>query len=375
MFVLDTYSKRLYSIRKSLIQQLHAVLEKPAMMDVDTEDSSFESFAGKGKKVVQIVQKFFQKKPLYCYPNCSYRLIVIPNKRAMFMIIINALFTSTMLGMNTTSAKVQYPSIDKSVVLNCFFLIVVFLFCPFIGWLSDSYFGRYRILTISLYLWLLSMVFMALDVIILSRILYSIYMTVLVLSFGCFVACIIPFTIDQLVGASGEQLSFTIYWIAWAWESYLSISPIFGCLTSKEYQLRQSVSFFLISSSFALAYVMMHCCDHVLMTKPQLSNPIKLIVRVLNYARKHKFPERRSAFTYWEDECPSRIDLGKEKYGGPFTVEEVENVKTVFKLLPLILYASLEPCLPTNLLWISTTTFTNAKLRMHDSTIPCCALW
>ena len=82
--------------------------------------------------------------------------------------------------------------------------------------------------------------------------------------------------------------------------------------------------------------MMIHCCDHVLMTKPQLSNPVKLVIQVLNYARKHDFPERRSAFTYWEDECPSRIDLGKDKYGGPFTVEEVENVKTVLKLVPLI---------------------------------------
>ena len=30
------------------------------------------------------------------------------------------------------------------------------------------------------------------------------------------------------------------------------------------------------------------------------------------------------------------MDLGKEKYGGPFTFEEVENVKTVFRLLPLL---------------------------------------
>ena len=81
---------------------------------------------------------------------------------------------------------------------------------------------------------------------------------------------------------------------------------------------------------------MTQCFSHVLMTNPQLSNPIKLVAKVLNYARKHKLPERRSAFTYWENECPSRLDLGKDKYGGPFTVEEVEDVKTILKLVPLI---------------------------------------
>ena len=55
------------------------------------------------------------------------------------------------------------------------------------------------------------------------------------------------------------------------------------------------------------------------------------------YARKHKYPENRSALTYWEEEAPSRLDLGKDKYGGPFTEEEVEDVKTVFCVLPLFI--------------------------------------
>uniref|UniRef100_A0A1X7VGP5 Major facilitator superfamily (MFS) profile domain-containing protein n=1 Tax=Amphimedon queenslandica TaxID=400682 RepID=A0A1X7VGP5_AMPQE len=59
------------------------------------------------------------------------------------------------------------------------------------------------------------------------------------------------------------------------------------------------------------------------------------LIRVLCYARKHKYPENRSALTYWEEEAPSRLDLGKDKYGGPFTEEEVEDVKTFFRMLPL----------------------------------------
>ena len=74
-----------------------------------------------------------------------------------------------------------------------------------------------------------------------------------------------------------------------------------------------------------------------LITVPQLTNPIKFITRVLNYARNHNYPENRSALTYWEEEHPSCIDLGMSKYGGPFSVEEVEDVKTIFRLIPLIL--------------------------------------
>ena len=66
-------------------------------------------------------------------------------------------------------------------------------------------------------------------------------------------------------------------------------------------------------------------------------NPFKNIYRVLKYTWKHKVPEHRSAFTYWEEDIPPRIDLGKDKYGGPFTTEEVEDTKTFLRILPLLL--------------------------------------
>ena len=50
-----------------------------------------------------------------------------------------------------------------------------------------------------------------------------------------------------------------------------------------------------------------------------------------------------SAFTYCEDELPSRLDLGKEKYGGPFTTEQVEDVDVFLGILKVLL--SLGPLL------------------------------
>ena len=58
---------------------------------------------------------------------------------------------------------------------------------------------------------------------------------------------------------------------------------------------------------------------------------------MLKYSWNHKVPEHRSAFTYWEEDIPRRIDLGKNKYGGPFTNEEVEDTKTFLRILPLLL--------------------------------------
>ena len=65
-------------------------------------------------------------------------------------------------------------------------------------------------------------------------------------------------------------------------------------------------------------------------------NPYKLVYRVTKFARQHKVPVQRSAFTYCEDELPSGLDLGKEKYGGCFTTEQVEDVKAFYGIIKVL---------------------------------------
>ena len=84
------------------------------------------------------------------------------------------------------------------------------------------------------------------------------------------------------------------------------------------------------SSMFILA-------PRYLVIEPNSPNALKTIYQVLEFAAKHKAPLNRSAFTYWEEDIPSRLDLGKSRYGGPFTTEQVEDVKTLFKLLTLLI--------------------------------------
>ena len=44
--------------------------------------------------------------------------------------------------------------------------------------------------------------------------------------------------------------------------------------------------------------------------------------------------------TACEDDLPSRMDFGKIKYGGPFTTEQVEDVKTLFRTSLVVLMGS-----------------------------------
>ena len=154
--------------------------------------------------------------------------------------------------------------------------------------------------------------------------------------YSSFTANIIQYNIDQLVGASADELTSVIYSHILSEPLVLFLFYLLQCLFySSKYLIM--ITFIASGVSVSLVLVSHSFFKHKLENISFIKNPIKLIVRVLCYARKHKYPENRSALTYWEEEAPSRLDLGKDKYGGPFTEEEVEDVKTVFCMLPLFI--------------------------------------
>ena len=72
--------------------------------------------------------------------------------------------------------------------------------------------------------------------------------------------------------------------------------------------------------------------------EPGHQNPYKTVYDIMKFAKSHKYPLRRSAFTHCDNYIPSRLDFAKERFGGPFTTEQVENLKTLFRML-VILFA------------------------------------
>ena len=107
------------------------------------------------------------------------------------------------------------------------------------------------------------------------------------------------------------------------------------CLFNGKYFIE--IIFIISGLSLSLVLVSHSLFKHKLENISLIKNPIKLIVRVLCYARKHKYPENCSALTYWEEETPSRLDLVRGNMGEPFMEEEVEDVKTFFRMLPLFI--------------------------------------
>ena len=228
--------------------------------------------------------------------------------------------------------------------------IQILLFCPLAGWLADVYIGRYKILKVSLlFMWISTAGLAILYTLSININIPSAVMTtasVLIplpmsFSYAAFQANGIPFAMDQMPAASGEQVSALINWYFWA--SFLGKAVArLGTVAYSDNNQRQPQIYVLIAVLAILTIAIF--CGMVFHSKftiePQSQNPWKTVLNVLKYAATHKHPENRSALTYCEDP-PSRMDLGKNRYGGLYTTEEVEDVKTFLRIMAVILCCSI----------------------------------
>ena len=216
-------------------------------------------------------------------------------------------------------------------------------FAPLIGWLADVRFGRYEVIKFSSIVYFLASIlyyfamFAGESVSTLSTVLYSIAFVIVSFQFISYATAMLPFLTDQIIGATSDELSTVVRWYIWVQYLGICLSDIISCFSTPG----NFENVFVFVVPLAVIIISDCLCQQWLDRTHKVTNPIKLIIQVLNYTRKHSYPERRSAFTYIDEEQPTRMDYGKEKFGGPFTEEEVEDVKTVLRLLPLVICLSL----------------------------------
>ncbi len=238
-------------------------------------------------------------------------------------------------------------------------LTVVVLAGPIAGLLASTYFGRYKTLYSGLWLmWAGSVVTVVVFILLWlfppagSYDELTLWFSVLSIAAAgysagltLFLVTAVPFGLDQMPDASGDQIKAFIHWYGWSLIAGLVAIPLLQdtalCLHSNyniNKDMEVTVLFCLLLNTVLLTIAL---CSNFLLrgwltVEPEGSNPLKPFCGILKFAAKHKIPVRRSAFTYWEAEKPSRIDLAKNKYGGPFSNEQVEDVKTCLRMLAVI---------------------------------------
>ena len=245
---------------------------------------------------------------------------------------------------------------------------VLYLVYPLLGYLADVRLNRYRTIKIGLVFLIIGQILAVLfgigNVIAISEgkhFFHHLPLTalvffiglVIIVGLGLFHSNIIQFGLDQLLEAPTPKLIAFIHWYYWSLNvgELLFFYPFTTGYTAfslamcdSTRQLTENIDqIFLLSCLVVLILFITLCLvllcvfkNHFYIEKQGI-NPFKNIYKVLKYSWKHKVPEHRSAFTYWEEDIPRRIDLGKNKYGGPFTNEQVEDTKTFLHILPLLL--------------------------------------
>ena len=240
------------------------------------------------------------------------------------------------------------------VIFTCFF--------PLAGILADIKFGRYKTVATSLFIVLLALLLQPGVAVIIIRQLYNWWLLIVFSALGCilalllyvgligFTANVVQFGMDQLHDSPAEDNTLFIHWYVWTYYASffvvqlalnLGLTPMFINAYMPVYASIIGLCLLLlihvvVVMVLAITLSLVRRRRRWFLIEPGGLNPYKLVYRVTKFARQHKIPVQRSDFTYCEDELPSGLDLGKEKYGGCFTTEQVEDVKAFYGILKVL---------------------------------------
>ena len=228
---------------------------------------------------------------------------------------------------------------------------IFWILFPAMGWLSDSIIGRHRSVSLSLLFSWFGIVLTTisyciqnstcgLPVSIAKYGFLSIALLLLMIGTAGFITNVLAYGLEQLIGFSTMQIRAYIHWIVWG----LFLGYTLGYIANAQaLAVVLPADVLPISCLFASLILSIVLCvnihfSHLFTPVGVISkNPYRLVVSVLIYAVKNKHLNRRSALTYWESEPPSRLDLGKDIYGGPFLEVDVEAVKAFFRIVVIFL--------------------------------------
>ena len=299
----------------------------------DSVSTSLDDILESGRRVTTKGQQFCE-----CCKS-AYKLRKLKNKGALLVLVWNFLIVSLFyyIMVRTNHDKQHY--------------ITVGIILPIAGWLADACLGRYKVIRWSMWImWVGSMLNTISSVVaqlvdgygIMNKrwLIERALQAIAAIGYAGYQANSIQFGIDQLHDASTEEIQTFISWYVWSYFSGgIAIELATSCL-QKDYHITWQL---VTSASLAIVLSLSLTLDSTLVKEPITQNPFKLVYNVIKFAIKNKHPRCRSAFTYCEDELPSRLDLGKHKYGGPFTTEQVEDVKTFLRLLMVVFFGCAVP--------------------------------
>ena len=239
-----------------------------------------------------------------------------------------------------TIRKISRDSLKNKLPFQPGATISLCLLLPVGGWLADAFFGRYRVIRFGMWtMWFGAMLngFSLVIGIVVEG--YgskadpwvSLFSKVIMgVGLAAFQANIVQFGLDQLIDASSTEITSVLEW--YTMTIFTSgIAMYFSSSCVQEYAAILVIAVFL-----SLAIVSDFVFSSWLSKEQLISNPLPLISKVVHYTIKNKlksqtimYLEQQGALLYF--------NIAKSVYNGPFTSEQVEDVKTFFRALAVVM--------------------------------------
>ena len=250
----------------------------------------------------------------------------------------------------------QFSGILIYDVLSYATLAFVMIFYPLSGFIADVCCGRLKAVKVSLVMLFIFLLLAIIAVIvsvtmkhhnlysfthnqgILVIILASLSLLAFIIGLVGYQANVIQLGLDQLFEAPSCYLGLFIHYSTWIFRIgslplVVAIPQLICINLRKPTQLALYIGLAVVSLIVITLVLISWWKRRWFHSEPGRQNPYKDVYNVLKFARNHDHPLRRSAFTYNDNDIPSRLDFAKERYGGPFSTERVENVKTFLRIL------------------------------------------
>ena len=316
-------------------------------------------------------QAFSVLKQLTC--SCLPCKICIKSKAVILIfvwsIVIGAIYLALLSGFGALGFILQSQNHGTlkfvmpvyTVVAAYAFLALILLLYPISGYIADIHCGRYKAVTLSFLLILIAMLFLCaagiggiitdfpkkpgLSAAIPLGLCIVLSLLLFIVSLACYQSNVVQLGMDQLLEASSDKLALFHHWLMWSYYlgRLLTLLTVVFLPCYVEVKLN-NISLKIIASGpflclvFITTLMVFTCYNHGwFYSEPGQNDPYKTVFRVIKFAKNNKYPIRRSAFTFCDDFKPSRIDFAKERYGGPFTTPQVEDVKTFLRIVIVLL--------------------------------------
>lgn len=293
-----------------------------------------------------------QRCPPYkakCLCRRIYSQYFFKSKALVLVLVLNALFSTALYGVTSEVLKVIIGAefvLTRSLVIHG----VTQILFPIAGHIADVYAGKHNVIRFSLWIAWVGFAIMGLSFSVDSFddhintlnhfIMLPTTFVLLSIAYVCFMSTVLPFGMDQLQGASHVHYRSFFYW--WYWT--LNVGVIIVNLPQycrANVELTVTIQACIGTVCVSIALILDVLLKHWFTIEPRNSqhNPLtqirSIVWHIATAPRRQRIP---SAVMHELDMGQlSKMDLAKKRYGGKYETEEVEDVRTFFRILLVLI--------------------------------------